>query len=197
MPGLIGTPASISRSTRSTRQLAGQPIDPHFGDRGAVGEIEKGMPLARLAIEIDAGRCIEAALAEVDPLEIRLAHQIAPADAIAPSRIETTPSANSTSSAAIGRSLVADVLNKCRAANSASRRFNRPQASTAAAPLRSVLAEAAVADVLLFLSVLVDADEDRSRSRFPIRRRQAAGGACSRPGPFPSRRCETSTVPSR
>src|SRR6266436_2733867 len=44
---------------------------------------------------------------------------------------------------------------KSAAANSASRRFNRPQASTAAAPLRSVLAEAAVADVLLFLSVLV------------------------------------------
>ena len=65
-PGLIERPMSISKSTRGTRQLAGEAIDLDFGDRRALRVVEKRIAAAGLAIEIDARRGVETAGAEID-----------------------------------------------------------------------------------------------------------------------------------
>ncbi len=56
--------------------LAGETIDEHFAARGAVGEIEEGVALAGFTVEVDTGRDVEAALAEVDAFEIRAADEL-------------------------------------------------------------------------------------------------------------------------
>src|SRR5688500_20345384 len=53
--------------------LAGEAIDQHFAARGTGGEIEERMTAAGFAVEVDAGRRVEAPLADVDPLSVRAA----------------------------------------------------------------------------------------------------------------------------
>ena len=67
-PGLIERPMSISRSTRGTRSSPVKRSIEHFGHGGALRVVEERRALAGLAVEVDAGRGVEAAGAEVDAL---------------------------------------------------------------------------------------------------------------------------------
>ena len=70
MAGLSDRPRSIRISTRVTVSSPVNRSIIHLGNGGAVGEIEKRIAAAGLAIEIDPGRGIEAARTEVDALLI-------------------------------------------------------------------------------------------------------------------------------
>ena len=80
MPGLIDLPASMIRSTRGDFQFAGEAVDEDFAARDAVGEIQERRAASGLAVEIDAGRGVEPALAEADALFVCLANHLRETD---------------------------------------------------------------------------------------------------------------------
>ena len=63
-------------------QLAGEAIDEHLGDRGALRVIEERRALAGLAIEIDARRGVEAAGAQIDAVAAGLGAKLAERDSL-------------------------------------------------------------------------------------------------------------------
>ncbi len=160
IPGLMDFPRSMIEVHARDFEFAGQSVDEDFAARDAVGEIQERRSAAGFAIEIDAGSRVETAFAEADP-SVRTPGARHRRTEVAgwelAGRMRIPPSKRMDGGSALSPSAG---LASMAAATSASRPRNRPQASTAAAPFRSVAADAAVGEVLLFLSVLVGADDD-------------------------------------
>ena len=118
------------------RVLPREAIDGDFGDGRAVGEIVEGLAASGGCVPVDFGRAVVSLCEQRSALTLRLRER--PFDA---------------SMRAEGRSLLGQSLQL--EATGSRRAFSWRQASTTAAPLRSVPADAAVAEVLGTLSVRV------------------------------------------
>ena len=155
------------------RELAGQAVDLHLGDGGAVGEIEEGVAPAGLAVEVDPGRGVEPARTQVDAFLVGEPDELAEAEpAAGPAVVDHAARSN-------GRA-PAKARSRRRARRSAGGRLGEPllqvlQARSAAVPFRSVLAEAAVGEVLLFFSV--EAGITRTASIGIATHRRRSGGS--------------------
>ena len=135
-------------------QLAGEAIDLDFGNRGALRVIEEWIAATGLAVVVDAGRGVETVGAEIDrPIRAKLQSTPNLQRWLGLRRSKTTPSSKATLSSVSARP--SSRLAKRREANAARRSLICLAALTAAAPLRSVPAEAAVGEVFAFLSVCV------------------------------------------
>ena len=139
--GEIESPTSSRISARSRRYIAGEAVDLHFGNRRAVREVVERLAAAGLRVEVNFGRAVVALREERDALPVGGLARLRRRDralAAARIRLEATSAASHSSSRRHGASVP-----------------QLRQASSTAAPFRSVPAEAAVADVLGTLSVRV------------------------------------------
>ena len=189
MPGLIELADVHQQVDARDGQLAGEAVDQHLAARDAVGVVEERRAAAGLAVEVDAGRGVEAALAEVDALLVGLAADVLERDRARAGARRRRRGRPRSGCARARRPAPSSGRASIAAATSASRARMRRHASAAAAPFRSVPLDAAVGEVLLFLSVLVGATITRVVRARPARRRRSAARACSRPGPSRWRRC--------
>ena len=135
------------------RELAGQPVDHHLGDGGAIGEVKERVAPARLAIEIDPRRRIKAPRAQVDALFVGQPDELS--ESRAGSRAggcHAPPRARSGCAWGKARSHRRPTRNGARPPRRAGP-SRSAAARRAAVPFKSVLADAAVGEVLLFFSV--------------------------------------------
>ena len=156
MAGLSERPMSMRMSTRVTDSSPVRRSISTSDDGGAVGEVEERVAPAGLAVEVDAGRGVEARVRRGRRAPRRPAGRARRRRADRPGRrTSNTPAALETDVRRRGRDPVGGRGEVPARPPRRAGPSSVSQARSAAVPFRSVLAEAAVGEVLLFFSVEV------------------------------------------
>ena len=158
--GRVDRPAEVEQDVNPRdRKLAGESVDHNFGNGRSVRVVQERRALAGLAVEVDAGRGVESSRSQVDAIGVGQPHELAETDPVDRGRCgsNTHPFSKAISG------------NGCRRGRGRGKMTRRgsgeplleiSQARRAAVPFKSVEAEAAVGEVLLFFSVDVGSHPD-------------------------------------